>query len=115
MGDNKKKKNSGVVVAFWIVVALGLLIIFLVKRNTILEVLQNTEFFGKVFGTEPEFVVSHESKEKKQPLAELIITEETVAPVIILDEIPEPLINTNSEIQSKEEVPVITNNNNVSK
>lgn len=75
MGDNKKKKHTGVTAAFWILFALILLIVFLVNRNNILTVLQNTEFFSKVFGSEPEFVINHEPVEKKQPKAELIITE----------------------------------------
>ncbi len=73
----KKKNSTGVSAAFWIVFALILLILFLVNRDRILTVLQNTGFFGKVFGSEPEFVVNHQSKEKKQPLAEIEVQEQT--------------------------------------
>jgi len=72
-----KKKTTGASAAFWIVFALVLLILFLVNRDRILTVLQNTGFFGKVFGSEPEFVVNHQSKEKKQPLAEIEVQEQT--------------------------------------
>ncbi len=73
----KKKSSKGVSAAFWIVFALILLIMFLVNRDRILTVLQNTGFFGKVFGSDPEFVVKHESKNQKKPLAEIEIEEQT--------------------------------------
>ncbi len=74
--NEKKKNSSGVSAAFWIVFALVLLILFLVSRDRILTVLYNTDFFGKVFGSNPEFVVKHKPKEGKGPLAEIEIQEQ---------------------------------------
>lgn len=61
MGDDKKKKQTGASVIFWLIFALILLIAFLINRNKIIGVLQKTAFFSKVFGTEPAFVVNHET------------------------------------------------------
>lgn len=87
MSKDDKKKYTGVSAAVWILLALILLILFLVNRNRILNVLQSTGFFGKVFGSEPEFVVNHEAPEKKEPLAELEIIEQ---PVIELPPVSQP-------------------------
>ena len=59
--NNKEgKKNTGFALACWICVALFLFILFLIKKDTILSNLKNTDFFGRVFGKTPEFVTQHE-------------------------------------------------------
>ena len=60
---NTKKKNTGFAFACWLLVALILLVFFFVKKDTILSNLQNTDFFGRVFGKTPEFVQNHEQKQ----------------------------------------------------
>lgn len=70
MGDEKKKKHVGGSVIFWLAFALALLVAFLICRNRIIGVLQRTEFFSKVFGTEPAFVLNHKSNDE-EPVAEL--------------------------------------------
>lgn len=73
MGDDKKKKQTGASVIFWLAFALILLIAFLICRNKIIDNLQRTGFFTKVFGTEPAFVVNHKTAED-EPVAELSST-----------------------------------------
>lgn len=70
MGDDKKKKHVGASAFFWLIFALILLIAFLVNRNKIIDVLQKTGFFSKVFGTEPAFVMNHQTSDD-EPVAEL--------------------------------------------
>ena len=60
---NTKKKNTGFAFACWLLIALILLVFFFVKKDTILSNLQNTDFFGRVFGKTPEFVQNHEQKQ----------------------------------------------------
>ena len=60
---NTKKKNTGFAFACWLLIALILLVFFFVKKDTILSNLQNTDFFGRVFGKTPEFVRNHEQKQ----------------------------------------------------
>lgn len=57
--SSDKKKNTGLFVAVWFLLLLLLLIVFFVKKDTITGNLQKTDFFGKVFGTTPEFVKNH--------------------------------------------------------
>lgn len=71
MSDNEKKKKSGIAFAVWIVVAILILILYLVNREKILYSLKVTDFFGKVFNSEPEFISNYEIKENDEPLAEL--------------------------------------------
>lgn len=58
-----KKKKTGFALAFWLLVALVLLIIFLVKKDDIFSNLKRTGFMDKVFGTTPEFVQNYQEKE----------------------------------------------------
>ncbi|MBQ0168059.1 MAG: GerMN domain-containing protein [Treponema sp.] len=71
MGDDKKKKHVGASAFFWLIFALILLIAFLINRNKIIDVLQRTGFFSKVFGTEPAFVMNHQTSDDNEPVAEL--------------------------------------------
>lgn len=70
MGDDKKKKQTGASIIFWLAFAVILLIAFLINRNKIIDNLQKTGFFSKVFGTEPAFVANHQAAED-EPVAEL--------------------------------------------
>ena len=58
-----KKKNTGLVAASLFLFIILLLIIFFVKKDTILTNLKKTDFFGRVFGSTPEFVKNHEIKQ----------------------------------------------------
>lgn len=60
MADKKKKKsNKGFSVAFVTLIVLVILILFLVKKDTIITNLKETHFFDRVFGSTPEFVEKH--------------------------------------------------------
>lgn len=60
---SNKKKNTGLFVAVWFLILLLLLIVFFVKKDRITGNLQQTDFFGKVFGSTPEFVKNHKTTE----------------------------------------------------
>ena len=98
MANKDKKKKNGVGLAIWVVAALILLIVFLVTRERMLTVLKETDFFKKVFGTEPEFITKFVPEETNEPEAEAEITEE-----IILENIS-PSKNENSSTVSIEQV-----------
>lgn len=98
MTNKDKKKKNGVGLAIWVVAALILLIVFLVTRERMLTVLKETDFFKKVFGTEPEFITKFVPEETNEPEAEAEITEE-----IILENIS-PSKNENSSTVSIEQV-----------
>ncbi|MGI5172982.1 GerMN domain-containing protein [Treponema sp. OMZ 840] len=66
MKDSSGKKYSGVAAAFWIVIALLILIAFLVKWDHLVSVLKETAFFEHVFGFQPEFIARHEIPLKEE-------------------------------------------------
>ncbi|MBP3708957.1 MAG: GerMN domain-containing protein [Treponema sp.] len=104
MANDNKKKNTGFAFACWLLVALILLVFFFVKKDTILSNLQNTDFFGRVFGKTPEFVQNHEQKQQESngmlhidvlpevaPANETMHTDMTPPPVpnAVTDAVPE--------------------------
>ena len=78
MANKDNKKKSGVGLAVWVVAALILLIVFLTTRERMMTVLKETDFFNKVFGSEPEFITNYVPKKTAEPQAESEITEETI-------------------------------------
>jgi len=65
--DNKSRKsgkNTGIALAVWIVLAIALFILFIIKWDDIVGNLKETGFFGKVFGKTPTYVEEFEAKEK---------------------------------------------------
>ena len=74
--DNKKKNDIGF--AIWLVAALIVFIVFLVSRERMLTVLKETDFFNKVFGSEPQFITNFEPKHTESQKAETEITEEII-------------------------------------
>ena len=79
----QKKNQAGIAVAVWILIALVLLIIFLVKQDDILTILKDTEFFKHTIGSEPEFITKFEPKEtpEKEEEPEVQIVIQTEKPV----------------------------------
>ncbi len=63
---SNKKRNSGLALACCILAALVILIIFLVKKDTIITNLKETAFFDRVFGKTPEFVENHPTPPKEE-------------------------------------------------
>lgn len=120
----KKNNQAGIAVAIWILIALVLLIIFLVKQDDILSVLKDTGFFKHTIGTEPEFVKSFEPKEspkeKEDSEVQIVIQtekpaqKETVSEEPVKKEQPKPVEktetpkeNTVKETTEKEKSPVV--------
>lgn len=87
MNQQKRKRKIGLGVIVWLVLALGLLIAFLIKKDDILVTLKKTEFFTHLMGSEPAFVENYQLK----------------------DEIPTTIIPSNSDpaviIQDNSELP----------
>ena len=99
----KKTKKTGLALSCWILAALILLIVFLVKKDDILSNLKSTNFFEKVIGKTPEFVEKHEEKPKETNGA--LSVEVKPAPGESEIETSEPLTqDSNIEIQKKDEV-----------
>ena len=102
MAKNKEnKKKSGIGLAVWVVAALLLLIVFLVTRVKMLTVLKETDFFNKVFGSEPEFITNFTPEKSSEPEAEAEITEE-----IILENISSANSKGNISVEVEKEIPV---------
>jgi len=64
MGE-KKEKKSGLVVSCWILAFLIAIIIFFVKYDSILDTLEQTDFFPRVCGSTPEFIENRKDSDKK--------------------------------------------------
>ncbi len=62
MSQQKKNNQAGFAVACWILIALVLLIIFLIKQDDIMRVLKDTGFFKHTIGKEPNFISQYEPK-----------------------------------------------------
>jgi spore germination protein GerM len=56
MAGRRKKKKTNIAATCWLLTLLVLIAVFVVKHNDIRTVLAETDFFGKVFGTDPAFV-----------------------------------------------------------
>lgn len=79
MAEKRKVKKTGLSLAFWLLVTLVVLIIFLVKKDDIFSNIKKTEFMDKVFGKTPEFVQNYPDKSevKEEKLTEDIVIEIT--------------------------------------
>ena len=77
---DKKKKRSGLTIACVVLVVLVCFIILLVKKDTIITNLKETNFFERVFGSNPEFVENHKVPQKERSSSEekAISTDSTV-------------------------------------
>lgn len=83
---DKKKKRSGFTVACVVLVVLVCFIVFLVKKDTIITNLKETNFFERVFGTTPGFVEKHEVPEKADTTGEqkqTVVTEDSTVKIQI--------------------------------
>ena len=102
----KKKNQAGVAVAVWILIALVLLIVFLVKQDDIFTVLKDTGFFKHTIGTEPEFISNFESKDspkEENSEVQIVIQTEKPAPKESVPE--EPKKTEQSKPVEKNETP----------
>lgn len=116
---NTKKRNTGLAVAIFLLFALILVILFIVKKDQIMTNFKETNFFERVVGTTPEFVENHVSTtkdEEKIPLPEevplTINLVPEVAPVKNAEEQPKVETVTREEVKDtkedkKEDKPVV--------
>ncbi|MBR5867479.1 MAG: GerMN domain-containing protein [Spirochaetaceae bacterium] len=109
----QKKNQAGIAVAVWILIALVLLIIFLVKQDDILTILKDTEFFKHTIGSEPEFITKFEPKEtpekEEEPEVQIVIqTEKPVQREPVVEE-PKKVVQTKpvEKTETAKEEPVI--------
>lgn len=95
MAQQKKKNQAGIAVAIWILIALVLLIVFLIKQDDILRTLKDTGFFRHTIGTEPEFVANY----KSEPNAE---TEDEPIQMVVQNDLPPVVEETSSQQVSQQ-------------
>lgn len=110
--DKKSRKsgnNTGIALAVWIVLALALFILFIIKWDDLVGNLKDTGFFGKVFGKTPTYVEEFESKEK------ISESENDVAPLppsgggVIID------LNGSANVNPLDSKPLDNNESDISK
>ena len=96
----KAKKNKGLSIAIIILIVLIIFILLIVKKDIIITNLKETNFFGRVFGSTPEFVEKHKSSEKTSAD---INTESTVTIKVETEKKPEQQKkDTSSEKKSEQ-------------
>ena len=91
---DKKKKRSGFTIAVVVLVVLVCFIVFLVKKDTIITNLKETNFFERVFGATPEFVENHEITEKEQETRtqQTVVTEDSTVKIKVeTEKKPQPV------------------------
>lgn len=69
---NNKKKRNMLSVCFWILVLVLIAVVFFVKRNDIKKNLDETDFFGRVFGKTPSFVTENKNSGNQKKQSETI-------------------------------------------
>ena len=90
-----KKKNSGLIAASWVLFVVILLIIFFVKKDRILTNLKKTDFFGRVFGSTPEFIKNHKIDDSNAA------AEETEATDLEIDVLPPHILHKTEQDESE--------------
>lgn len=103
---DKKKKRSGFTIACVVLVVLVCFIVFLVKKDTIITNLKETNFFERVFGATPEFVEKHEIPEKEQDTAssskQTVVTEDSTVKIKVeTEKKPQPVVEE-SKLEKQE-------------
>lgn len=103
---NRRKKSTGLALALFILALLVIFILFLVKKNSILTNLKETDFFNRVFGKTPTFVQNHEDSESDNSIDES--TESEIVINLVEDTVTEkntvtPAIPDEKETESAEE------------
>ena len=102
---DKKKKRTGFTVACVVLVVLVCFIIFLVKKDTIVTNLKETNFFERVFGATPGFVEKHEVPEKEQETGskQTVVTEDSTVKIQIeTEKKPQPVQNEPQPVKQEQ-------------
>ena len=94
-----KKKSTGLAAAVCVLLVLVIAVFILVKKDTIITNLKETNFFGRVFGKTPEFVENHESKKDKND----VIEDEEITIKVETVEKPEPVAQPKPKDDKKEQ------------
>ena len=95
----QQKNKAGIAVAAWILIALVLLIVFLIKQDDILRTLKETGFFTHTIGKEPDFIEQYEPEEN---FAEANESEPGYNEVIIADS-EQPVQETSPQLSEQKE------------
>lgn len=98
-GMAQQKNKAGIAVAAWILIALVLLIVFLIKQDDILRTLKETGFFTHTIGKEPDFIEQYEPEED---LAQVNESEPVYNEVIIADS-EQPVQEISPQISEQKE------------
>lgn len=98
-GMAQQKNKAGIAVAAWILIALVLLIVFLIKQDDILRTLKETGFFTHTIGKEPDFIEQYEPEEN---FAEANESEPGYNEVIIADS-EQPVQETFPQLSEQKE------------
>ena len=98
-GMAQQKNKAGIAVAAWILIALVLLIVFLIKQDDILRTLKETGFFTHTIGKEPDFIEQYEPEEN---FAEANESEPGYNEVIIADS-EQPVQETSPQLSEQKE------------
>lgn len=98
-GMAQQKNKAGIAVAAWILIALVLLIVFLIKQDDILRTLKETGFFTHTIGKEPDFIEQYEPEEN---FAEANESEPGYNEVIIADS-EQPVQETSPQVSEQKE------------
>lgn len=94
-----RKKTTGLAAAVCVLLVLVIAVLFLVKKDSIITNLQETNFFGRVFGKTPEFVENHESKKEQTD----VIEDEEVTIKVETVEKPSPVAKAGTKVNKSEQ------------
>ena len=94
-----RKKTTGLAAAVCVLLVLVIAVLFLVKKDSIITNLQETNFFGRVFGKTPEFVENHESKKEQTD----VIEDEEVTIKVETVEKPSPVAKADKKDNKSEQ------------
>lgn len=98
-GMAQQKNKAGIAVAAWILIALVLLIVFLIKQDDILRTLKETGFFTHTIGKEPDFIEQYEPEENFAEASE----SEPDYNEVILAEPEQPVQETSPQLSEQKE------------
>lgn len=68
---NNRKKSNQLLIAFWVLIFVLLIVVFFARRNQIKQNLNDTDFFGRIFGKTPAFMQDTKEKENETDASKL--------------------------------------------
>lgn len=86
MNDSEKKtRQKRAAALFWLGLTIFIVVIFLIKKDTMFQVLKDTAFFKHVFGKDPEFIANYADKKETKNN----VPDNDSSKAIIIDSIPQ--------------------------